>query len=125
MSSSVLKSLGQLHIVTGRILYTTGVPAVTSNDGTVTVADTGINGNCTVTFGDAFLSAPQVMAQYLKATNSAAIIHNVTVEQATTNTAEFWVNVSTDTGAGTTDNTNGDPADGDGIMFIAIGLRNN
>jgi hypothetical protein len=125
MASSALENLGRLHIVTGRIIYTGGVPALTTNDGSATVADTGANGNSTVTFGDAFLSAPQVTAQYLKATNSATVVHHVTVEQATTTTAEFWVHTVTDTGAGVTDLANADPADGDGIMFTAIGLRNN
>jgi predicted RNA methylase len=123
MSSAVLANLGQLHIVTGRILYTTGVPALTSNDGSATVADTG-TGNPTVTFGDAFLTAPQVVASYFKITGEAATTQAVTVEQATTTIAEFKIHSVIDSGAGTTDLALFDPADGDGIMFIAVGMRN-
>lgn len=124
MSSSALSNLGNLHIVTGRVTYTTGVPALSSNDGSATIADTG-TGNATVTFGTPFLSAPRVFAQYVKATHSAAQIHTVTVEQVTTTVAEFRVLLADDTGAGTTDVTSPDPADADGFDFIAIGLRNN
>lgn len=123
MPSSVIDSIAQGALVAGRIIYTTGVPALTSNDGSATVADTG-TGNCTVTFGQPFLSAPQVVAQYLKATNSDLILHHVTVEQATTTTVEFRTHVITDSGVGTTDVTAGDPADGDGILFMVFGQRN-
>ena len=124
MSSKALLNLGQLHIVTGRIIYTTNVPALTCNDGSATVVDTAI-GIPTVTFGDAFLTAPQVTASYLKATPVATALQSVTVTAATTTTATFYIQSILDTGAGTTDLAVFDPADGDGIMFTAIGLRNN
>jgi hypothetical protein len=116
MSSSVLQNLGSLHIVTGRIIYTSGAPALTSNDASATVADTG-SGNCTVTLGQAFRSAPAVVAQYLKATEET-VLHTVAVEQATTTALEFRIHSDT---AGT--NALADPADGDGIMFMAVGVR--
>lgn len=124
MASSALDNLGQLHIVTGRIIYTTGVPALTTNDGSATVADTG-TGNATVTFGDAFVSAPQIIAQYYKETHVAGELDAVHVEQATTSTAEFRFQRATDTGVGTTDVAIQDPDDNEGCMFVAIGLRNN
>jgi hypothetical protein len=121
MTTPNVHTESQLHIVYGRILYTTGVPALTSNDGSASVADTG-SGNCTVTFGQAFLSAPQVIASPLKATHDAADQDSVTVEQATTTTAEFRFLLTNDAGAAS-NVTSPDPADGDGLMFIAIGLR--
>ena len=123
MGSSALDQLGQLHIVTGRITYSSGVPSLSSNDASASVADTG-TGNCTVTFGEAFLSAPQVVASYLKATHDAADQDTVTIEQATTTTVEFRTLLTNDAGAAS-NVTSPDPADGDGIMFIAVGLRNN
>ena len=123
MPSAVLANLGQLHVVTGRIIYTTAVPALTSNDGSATVADTGV-GIPTVTFGDAFLAVPQVFASYLKATPVATALQTVTVTAATTTTATFYIQSVLDTGAGVTDLAVFDPADGDGIMFTAIGMRN-
>ncbi len=90
-TSSVLANLGTLHIVTGRITYSTGTPSLTSNDPTATVADTG-TGNATVTFGQAFSAAPQIFVEALKATHSATTHNTVICEQATTTTAEFrWL----------------------------------
>lgn len=84
-------NVGQLHIVYGRVTYSSGTPTLTSNDGSASVADTG-TGNAIVTFGQAFLSAPQIMCSALKGTHSATTQNSVTCEQATTTTAEFrWM----------------------------------
>ena len=90
MGSSVLDQLGQLHIVRGRVIYTTQVPALTSNDGSASIVDTGV-GNSTITWGEAFLSAPVIHATPLTATGAPLSQDYVTVEQATTTTAEFKI----------------------------------
>ncbi len=85
-SSKVLNNLGNLCIITGKITGA-GSPALTNcNDASVSIADTG-TGDFTLTY-DAFTSAPQVFCQVLKATHSATVKNFVTVEQATTTTAE-------------------------------------
>ena len=122
--SSAQDNLGQLHIVTGRIIYTTGVPALTCNDNSATVADTGA-GNPTVTFGEAFLSAPQATASVLKGTHVAGELDQVHIEACTTTSLELQVQRATDTGVGATDVAAQDPDDTEGIMFICIGLRDN
>jgi hypothetical protein len=119
MASGVLANLGQLHIVTGRITVTTNTWTLTDNDGSATLTDVGA-GNVTVNFVDAFTSAPAVVCQPLKATHEATVFYDVVVETCTTTACEFVFHHDT---AGT--NTTADPDDGDGWMFIAIGLRNN
>lgn len=125
-TSSVGDNLGNLHIVTGVITANASNvwQVASSNDDTVTVADTG-TGNATVTFGQAFTSAPVVVANVVKATHSAQIVQTVTIEAVTTTTAEFRYHSVDDTGAGTTDVTSPDPAENDGFHFVAIGLRDN
>ena len=122
--SSVLADLGNLHIVTGTITVTTDVWTLTSNDGSASLNDLGA-GNVSVTFGQAFLSAPAVVVATLKATHEAAVTKDVVVESVSTTTVEFVNHSIDDSGAGATDLTTVDPDNGDGWMFIAIGLRNN
>jgi hypothetical protein len=117
--SSVLSDLGNLHIVYGTIIYTSGVPALASNDGSATVADT-TTGVATVTFGQAFLSAPAVVPAPLKATEAATFNNSVVLDSVSTTTAVFRFKIDN---AGT--NSTADPADTDGCTFIAVGLRNN
>jgi hypothetical protein len=89
-SSSVLHNLNELHIVQGRITYSSGVPSVTSNDGSLTVTDTGA-GDVRITYA-AFLTAPQVIASPLKGTHSATTHNAVSVETVSTTTCDFrWM----------------------------------
>jgi hypothetical protein len=116
-----------MHIVTGTVLYTSQVPALVCNDPTATVADTGI-GIATVTMAASFLSDPVVIAQATKGTE-AATTNNIAVVDSVTNTttagSESLVIVLRykEDAAGTA--ATADPADGDGIHFVCIGLRNN
>lgn len=119
MSSAALANLGMLHIVTGRITYASGVPTLVCNDDSATLADTGA-GIATLTFGDAFLTAPAVTATYRKGTEAATTNNLVVVDSVTTTTVVFRFKNDV---AGT--NATGDPADTDGCQFIAIGMRNN
>ena len=115
-SSKVNSNLGQLHIITGKITYASGVPSLIGcNDPTATIATTA-TGDATVTY-EAFLAAPAAVASPYILTSD---VHwNIQVEQATTTT--FEVKFIDD------DNTAAiaDPADGDGCTFIIIGMRNN
>ena len=116
--SSLLSEMGQLHIVRGTITVNSGTWTLSDNDGSSTLTDLGL-GNVRVDFGDAFLSAPTVVATALKATAEAAEAHYVYVEAVTTTTCEFkFYHLPA-----TPDEQ--DPDDDDGWMFIAIGLRNN
>jgi hypothetical protein len=122
--SSVRQDLGQLHIVTGKITVNSNTWTLSSNDGSASLNDIGA-GNVSVTFGQAFLSAPAVVVSNLKATHEAAVYKSVTVESVTTTTAEFVCHSIDDSGAGATDVTTVDPDDDDGFHFIAVGLRDN
>ena len=117
--SRVLDDLGNLHIVTGRITVTSNSWTLASNDGSASLTDIGA-GNVSVTFGQAFLSAPRVVCQTLKGTHEADVFYDCVVE--TTSTTGFEIVFHHDT-AGT--NTTADPDDGNGCDFIAIGVRNN
>lgn len=119
MSSAALQNLGMLHVVSGRITFTTGVPALVCNDESATVADTG-TGITTLTFGDAFLTAPAVVAQYRKGTEAATTNNLVVTDSVSTTAVVFRFKSDA---AGT--NSTADPADTDGCQFIAIGMRNN
>lgn len=119
MSSSVLQNTGNLHIVTGNIVYTTGVPALTTNDGSATVADTG-TGIATVTFAQAFNAAPTILCQARKATEAATTINSMAVDSVSTTVVVFRFKIDA---AGT--NSTADPADTDGGWFLAVGMRNN
>ena len=118
MPSAVMDNLGQLHVVTGKIVYTTGVPALTSNDGSATLADT-TTGGATLTFGEPFVSIPAVVAQALKGTESATFNNSVVLDSVTTSAVVFRFKADA---AGT--NSTADPADTDGCFFVAIGMRN-
>ena len=119
MSSAVLQNLGMLHVVSGRITYTTGVPALVCNDESATLADTN-TGIATLTFGDPFLTAPAVVATYRKGTEAATANNLVVIDSVTTTTVVFRFK---NDAAGT--NSTADPADTDGCQFVAIGMRNN
>ena len=117
MPSSALTNLGNLHVVIGRITYTTGVPALVCNDDSATLADTA-TGIATLTFGDAFLAAPAVVANYRKGTEAATTNNLMVIDSVTTTTVVFRFK---NDAAGT--NSTADPADTDGCQFIAIGMR--
>lgn len=117
--SGALDNLGQLHIITGRITVTTNTWTLTCNDSTTTLTDIGA-GNVSLTFGQEFLSVPAVVATPLKATHEATVFYDVVVEAASATGCEFVNHHDT---AGT--NTTADPDDGDGWMFIVVGLRSN
>lgn len=119
MSSAVLENLGRLHITTGNIVYTTGVPALTTNDGSATVADTG-TGIATVTFADPFMAVPTVVCQARKGTEVATTNNLMVVDSATASVIVFRFKIDA---AGT--NSTADPADTDGGWFIVVGTRNN
>jgi hypothetical protein len=118
-TSSVLQNLGNLHIITGTITVTSNTWTLAASDDTTTLTDIG-PGNVSLTFSPAFLAAPAVVATPLKATHEATVFYNIKVEAVSTTTVEFVNHHDT---AGT--NTTADPDDGDGWMFIAIGLRDN
>jgi hypothetical protein len=124
MASALNDTLGQLHIVTGKVTVSSAVWTMTSNDGSATLSDLGA-GNVRVNFVDPFLTAPTVVASVLKGTHEAAVVKSVMVESVTTTTAEFVCHSIDDTGTGATDLTTADPDTDDGFHFIAIGLRNN
>jgi len=119
MSSAVLTNLGTLHVVSGRITYTTGVPALVCDDESATLADTN-TGIATLTFGDAFMSAPAVVATYRKGTEVATTNNSVVVDSVSTTVVVFRFKIDS---AGT--NSTADPADTDGCQFIAVGKRFN
>ena len=123
MASAVLDNLEHLHVVFGRVTYASGVPVLSSNDESATIADTG-TGDATITFGEAFRSAPQVLTQRLKTSHNAANVETVHVEQVTTTVVEFRFMDIDDTGAGATDIGSNDPPEDNGCMFIIIGERN-
>ena len=120
MGSSLLDMLGDYHVVWGKITYASGVPALASNDASATVADTG-TGNCIVTFGEAFRTAPAVLCSGIKGTHSDTTHNNVICEAFTTTTVEFRWLEHVDASA----NTSPDPADDEAIHFLCIGPRNN
>jgi hypothetical protein len=74
--SSVLKNLGQLHIVTGAVAA--DGESMTSNDGSASIATNG-PGDFTVTFGQPFLSAPVVSASVVDAAVAATEAVGVSV----------------------------------------------
>lgn len=119
MSSSALQTLGNLHIVTGNVVYTSGVPAMTCNDGSATLVDT-TTGVATLTFAQAFNAAPTVICQYRKGTEATTTIDHVVVDSVSTTVIVFRTKKDA---AGT--NSTADPADTDGFWFIAVGTRNN
>jgi len=118
MSSMVTQNLGNLRIVTGNIVYTTGVPALTCNDGSATIADTG-TGIATVTFAQAFTSAPAVVCQVRKGTEAATFNNLMVVDSVSATVLVLRFKADS---AGT--NSTADPADTDGGWFIAIGTSN-
>ena len=117
MSSSALTNLGNLHIVAGRITYTAGIPALICNDESTAIIDTG-TGIAQVTFGDPFLAAPAVVANYRKLSETGTTIPTVVVAVASPTSMIFIFKIDA---AGS--NSTADPADGDGCNFIAIGMR--
>ena len=90
MGSSVKENMGQLHIVTGRITYLSGVPSLTTNDDSASVTDTA-EGDVRIPY-DAFLTPPQIFCSALKGTHSATTHNNVALEQISITNADFrWL----------------------------------
>jgi hypothetical protein len=111
-----------LHVVTASVNAVAGTDAVvTTNDGSVTLTRDAA-GDYTLTFGDAFLSTPTVIAQTVDATFATTAAHVATVLSSATNTAH--INIITVTTNGTATDILSALAD---INFsvIAVGLRNN
>jgi hypothetical protein len=114
--SSVLSDLGNLHIFTA-VVAADG-ETMTSNDGSATIATNGV-GDFTITFGQAFLSAPVVTATALDATYAAATDgpYNASLTAVATTSVQIQT-------------AKGGDADADGAAVdaichvIAIGLRN-
>lgn len=116
MGSSLLDQMGRLHIVTG-VITGAGTASVASNDGSLTLTDNG-TGDYTITFGDVFTSAPQVVANGVDtfaATDGAAVI---SIVSAATNAIQFNAIKAGD------EDSNGALADMS-VHFIVIGMRDN
>lgn len=122
MSSRVLPSLGNLHIVTGTIDCTQATDAVlTSNDDSATMARSAA-GEYVVTFGQAFRAAPTVVACPISAIGTATVSTDqvvVNVEGVSATGATFMVMDV----VGGTDATQSAQSDAQDICFIAIGSR--
>ena len=117
MASSVLQNLGRLHIFTA-VVAADGA-SMTSNDGSATIATTSA-GLFTITFGDAWLSAPAVVATCLDATYTGVTdgVFNASITSLTTTALAVQTATGGDAGA--------DGAATDSIVHvIAVGLRNN
>jgi len=112
--SSVLQSLGQLHVVHGSI---TGGDTLASNDGSLTLTDTG-TGDWTVNFGQAFLSAPTVVVTPVVATVAATLVYEATVASVTATDANIITRTYLQNG------TVAAAADVN-VNFVVVGLRNN
>ena len=124
MASSLQDSLGQGHLVFGKITSSAGTAAtLTSNDGSATMSRAAA-GDYTVTFGDAFLTAPLVVANIVDATFATTATHTVVVKASATGSVQFNMATLTLTGA-TTSADSLALADGGDISFMAFGLRNN
>lgn len=122
MSSSVLDNLGTLHVSMGLIDASNGTDAVLAgNDGSATLTRDG-TGQYTVTFGDAFVSAPHVTANCVDATFATTEVHGVTLRAVSTASAAFDIYTSTTNGTAT--DILSALADID-FQFVAIGTRNN
>lgn len=117
MGSSLLDQQGNMHIVRGVITGSGTDTTVSSNDGSLTVAGAAA-GDYTITFGDVFLSTPEVVANGVDtfaATDGAAVI---SIVSAATNAIQFN---AAKAGDGT---SNGALADMN-VHFVVIGARNN
>lgn len=121
MGSSLLDSLGRMHLVFGKITYSAGgVPSLSGcNDESATIADTG-TGIATVTFGEAFSTAPAVVTTPIKGTESATFNNLVVIDSITTTVVVFRFKADA---AGT--NSTADPASTDGCSFACFGMRDN
>ena len=91
-TAKVLQNLGNLHITTGLITVNSNTWTLVTNDPTCTLTDIE-EGNVSVAY-EAFLAAPAVTAQYIKAANSDTAQHSVTIEDLTTTRCEFRVLLS-------------------------------
>jgi len=121
MGSSVLDGLGRMHIVSGSV-SASGTAALTTNDGSATLTDNG-TGDFTVTFGDAFVAAPVVVACPVDATFSTDAAVGVAVKVIATNSVQFNCWEADVEGATATDITNA--AADISFQFIAVGYRDN
>ncbi len=117
--SNVLQDLGNLHIFAARV--DADGDGMTSNDGSASVAANGATaGDFTITFGQAWLNAPTVLATALDPTYTGVTdgVFNANVESVTTTALTIQVAKGGDAGA--------DGAEVDAICHvIAIGTRNN
>lgn len=119
-TSSVLGNLGMLHVVTGTVNASQGTDAtLSSNDASATLARDG-TGQYTVTFGQAFMSAPVIVAQTVDATFATTAAHTASVLASASGTAQF--DIVTTTTNGTATDILSALADID-FGFVAIGLR--
>jgi len=115
MSSKLLSRLGQLHIVTGSV--SADLDTLTCNDGSATITNNGA-GDCTVTFGDVFLSTPIVVTAPVGTGAATLGAPYAAVAASATNSVQFSI--------GLTGDTDTVPSVVDGAFgFVAIGLRDN
>ena len=115
MGSAIHDLLSQGHIVYGTL--NAGLDTLTCNDGSATVTDDG-TGLCTVTFGEAFLSTPVVVAQPVGTIAATVGVQSVSVVASATDSVQFSIGIS-----GDTDTV---PSVADAVFgFLAVGLRNN
>lgn len=116
--ATMLTNQPQANIVYGVIDASNGTDAVyTGNDGSVTLARGG-TGDYTVTFGQAFLSAPVITGAVVDATFAATDgAHVVELAAVAAGSVQFRI---LDTGGSAAD---GAVADLD-FHFIAVGKRN-
>jgi hypothetical protein len=117
--SSVLKNLGQLHIVTGAVAA--DGESMTSNDGSASIATVSA-GLFTVTFGQPFLSAPVVTCSVVDATWSTDAANGCNVVSVATNTVQIqaWEAVTNGTATDILNVATDLP-----VQFIAVGMRDN
>lgn len=119
--TTAVNEQSKLNVVYGNITASDGTDAaLTTNDGSATLARNAA-GNFTVTFGDAFLSAPSVVASPVLTVGAATTYGTdaigVIVDAVATNSFEvnvFTVDDSTD---------NGDLVDAGTVQFVVVGLR--
>lgn len=96
--SSNLNNLGQGH--TFSAVVAADGESMTSNDGSASIATNGA-GDFTITFGQAFLSAPIVVAQVVDATDSTDAAHSAAVVVAATGSVQIQTKTTVTNGTAT------------------------
>lgn len=126
MASSIQDSLGNGHLVAGKLTCSAGTDvAFTGNDDSVTVARTvaTLAGGYTVTFGEPFLAAPVVTLALVDATVSTLSNPVVALNTVATNSFTFSINDEVRSATGTAVAVA--PLDSGDVHFMAFGKRYN